>query len=177
MRKIILTAVFVISANSAFKAQQQIKSIQKNQTSLLINDSIIIQVGTTIQINLPAGKDFIFVKHKKSGFSTKLIGSVADIAGSSAAVVGLGSSSTKILQQTSKVINTANSIKYGANALENIKDLPISNEAKKIAGKTMEVLSWEFREDGYFVTTKLEKKKYEVYLQEALHSGEIKFIK
>lgn len=173
MKKLILAAVFFISANHALKAQQKISSIKNNQSSLVINDSVNIEVGSKILINLPAGKDFMFVKVIKTGLSTKLIGSVADIAGNSAAAIGLGSSNLKILQHTSKVMNTANKVRYSANALEKLKDLPISSEAKKIAGKELEIISWEFREEGYFLLAKLDKKKYEIYLQEALYSGEI----
>jgi len=38
----------------------------------------------------------------------------------------------------------------------------------------MQVIDWEFTENGYTVITALEGKKYEIYLQKAAISGEIK---
>ena len=38
----------------------------------------------------------------------------------------------------------------------------------------MEVLDWEFTDDGYIIVAKFEKKKYEIYIQEAIMSGELK---
>lgn len=106
--------------------------------------------------------------------STKLVGNLADIAGTSASAVGMGSRNIKTLQGASKVINTANVIHRGSDALGKIQDLPISSAAKKIAGKKMEVLGWEFTDNGYIIMVVLDKKKYEIYLQEAARSGEIK---
>ena len=54
------------------------------------------------------------------------------------------------------------------------QDLPISKNAKKIAGKKMQVLEWEFKEEGYLIIATFDKKKYEINLQEAVMTGEIK---
>ena len=171
----ILSTVLFLSATVSISAQLAVTSIQNNQTELLVNDSISIKKGSEIQIYLPAGKDFVFVKQKKSGLSAKLLSQVADIAGTGAAAVGIGSGSVKVLQGASKVMNTARAVEYGADALDKIQDLPISNDAKKIAGKRLLVQDWTFTDDGYVITALLEKKKYEIYLQEAALSGEVKF--
>lgn len=173
MKKIILSAILFLSAPK-FIAQTRVKSIQNNQTDLLINDSISIKKGEDIQIYLPAGKDFLFVKQKKSGLSSKLLGQVADIAGTGAAAVGMGSGNINVLKGATRVITTANAVKYGADALDKIQDLPISDNAKKIAGKKMLVQDWIFTDNGYVLTALLEKKKYEINLQEAIISGEVK---
>lgn len=50
----------------------------------------------------------------------------------------------------------------------------IPKNAKKIAGKKMQVLEWEFKEEGYLIIATFDKKKYEINLQEAVMTGEIK---
>ena len=172
MKKILISAVLLISASVS--AQLAVTSIENRQTELVINDSISIKKGNEIQIYLPAGKDFVFVKQKKSGLNAKLLGNIADVVGTGASAVGMGSGSIKVLQGATKVLRTANAVQYGADALDKIQDLQISDNAKKIAGKKMEVLDWEFTDDGYIIIVKIEKKKYEIYLQEAIMSGELK---
>ena len=71
-------------------------------------------------------------------------------------------------------MNTARAVQYSSDALDKIQDLPISNEAKKIAGTKMEILDCEFTDDGYIITAKSDKKKYEIYLQGAAIAGEVK---
>jgi hypothetical protein len=172
MKRIFIAISFCLAVQAS--AQLAVTSIQNKETELLVNDSITIKKGDLIQVYLPAGKDFVFVKQKKSMLSTKLIGNLADIAGTGASAVGLGSGNTNILQGAGKVMNTANVIHRGADALNKIQDLPISSQAKKIAGKKMEVLGWEFTDNGYVILAVSDKKKYEIYLQEAALSGEIK---
>ena len=174
MKNLIFSAVFLLSASSTFQAQLAVTSIQNNQTELVVNDSIHLKKGSQIQIYLPAGKDFVFVKQKKSGLNAKLMGRLADVAGTGAAAVGLGSGNVKTLSSAVKVMNTARAVQYGSDALDKIQDLPISNDAKKIAGTKMEILDWIFIDDGYILTTKSDKKKYEIYLQEAAIAGEVK---
>ena len=174
MKNLIFSAVFLLSASSTFQAQLAVTSIQNNQTELVVNDSIHLKRGSQIQIYLPAGKDFVFVKKKKSGLNAKFLGSVADIAGTGAAAVGIGSGNVKTLSRAIKVMNTARAVQYGSDALDKIQGLPISNDAKKIAGTKMEILDWEFTDDGYIITAKSDKKKYEIYLQEAAIAGEVK---
>ncbi|MGC4130494.1 MAG: hypothetical protein QM564_13300 [Bergeyella sp.] len=174
MKNLFLAGVFFLSATSGFSAQTAVTSIQNNHSELLVNDSISIKKGGELQVYLPAGKDFFFVKQKKSGLNAKLLGKVADVVGTGATAVGVGTGNIKVLSDAFKVANTANAVRYGADALEKINDLPISNDAKKIAGKKLVVEDWEFTEDGYIITAKLDKKKYEIYLQEAVMSGEVK---
>ena len=66
MKKLLIAGIFLLSTTSILSAQMAITSIQNNQTNLLINDSISVKKGTDIQVYLPAGKDFFFVKQKKS---------------------------------------------------------------------------------------------------------------
>lgn len=173
MKKILLP-LMMLSAIVMTNAQMAVTSIQNNQNELVVNDSISLKKGSEIQIYLPAGKDFVFVKQKKSAFSTKLLSGVADVVGSGAAAVGVGSGSVDVLRGATKVINAANSVKYGVDALDKIQELPISNDAKKIAGKKMQITEWTFTDDGYIISAILAKKKYEIYLQEAVMAGEIK---
>ena len=156
-------------------AQLAVQSIQNNETELLVNDSIKLKKGDFLQIYLPAGKDFMFVKQKKSALSTKLIESLSDIAGTGASTIAIGSGNFKVIEGASKVINTANIIHRGSNTISKIEELPISNQARKIAGKRMQIIGWKFTDNGYIISTQFDKKKYEIYLQEAAISGEIKF--
>ena len=174
MKKLFLAASVFLSASVSVSAQLALTSIQNNQTELVVNDSIHLKRGSQIQMYLPAGKDFVFVKQKKSGLNAKFLGKMADIAGTGAAAVGVGSGNLKTLSNAYKVVRTANAVQYGANALDKIQDLPISNDAKKIAGTKMEILDWEFTDDGYIITAKSDKKKYEIYLQDAAIAGEVK---
>lgn len=173
MKKILLP-LMMLSAIVMTNAQMAVTSIQNNQNELVVNDSISLKKDGEIQIFLPAGKDFVFVKQKKSVFSTKLLSGVADVVGSGAAAVGVGSGSVDVLRGATKVINAANSVKYGVDALDKIQELPISNDAKKIAGKKMQITEWTFTDDGYIISAILAKKKYEIYLQEAVMAGEVK---
>lgn len=173
MKKILLP-LMMLSAIVMTNAQMAVTSIQNNQNELVVNDSISLKRGSEIQVFLPAGKDFVFVKQKKSVFSTKLLSGVADVVGSGAAAVGVGSGSVDVLRGATKVINAANSVKYGVDALDKIQELPISNDAKKIAGKKMQITEWTFTDDGYIISAILAKKKYEIYLQEAVMAGEVK---
>lgn len=72
------------------------------------------------------------------------------------------------------MVRTSSAVQYGADALDKIQDLPISKDAKKIAGKKMEIQNWEMTDDGYILTAILDKKKYEINLQEAVMAGEVK---
>lgn len=174
MKKLFLAASIFLSASVSVSAQLAVTSIQNNQTELVVNDSISLKKGGEIQVYLPAGKDFVFVKQKKSGLNAKLLGKVADIAGTGAAAVGIGSGNLKTLSGAYKVMRTASAVQYGADALDKIQDLPISKDAKKIAGKKMEIQNWEMTDDGYILTAILDKKKYEINLQEAVMAGEVK---
>lgn len=174
MKKLIFAAaVIFLSANTNLTAQVAVTSIENRHSELVVNDSITLKKGNQIQIYLPAGKDFVFIKQKKFGLNAKLLGKVADVVGSGASMVGMGSGSIKVLEGATKVLRTANVVQYGADALDKIQDLPISNDAKKIAGKQLEILDWEFTDDGWIVLAQLEKKKYEIYLQEAAMAGEV----
>lgn len=174
MKNLLFVSIILLSATTKISAQLAVTSIQNNQNELVVNDSIHLKKGSQIQIYLPAAKDFVFIKQKKSGLNAKLLGRLADVAGTGAAAVGIGSGNVKTLSGAVKVMNTARAVQYGSDALDKIQDLPISNEAKKIAGTKMEILDWEFTEDGYVLTAKSDKKKYEIYLQGAAISGEIK---
>ena len=174
MNKTILSSLLFFSATVSISAQEILKSIQNNHTELIINDSIFLKKGEQIQIYVPAGKDFVFVKPKKTGFNSKLLGKIVDIAGTGASAVGLSSENIKVLEGTTKILNTVDAVNYGADTLDKIQKLPISNSAKKSAGKKMEIMEWAFTDNGYVITASLDKKMFEISLQEAVMAGEIK---
>lgn len=142
---------------------------------LVVLDSISIKKGDEIQVYLPTyGKDFYFVERKKGLLSTELIGATADIVGTGAVAVGLGSGNISTMSKAINVMSKANAVSYGANAIERINDLPISNKAKKIAGKRLEVIDWETDGIEHTITAKLGKRKYTIELENAYLMGEIK---
>ncbi|MDV2442568.1 hypothetical protein CMV00_01980 [Elizabethkingia anophelis] len=169
-KKILSVTVFL----SLFMSAQQITSIENRGSELFINNSFTLKKGEGIQVYLPSGNDFRFVKQKYGGFGIKMLGKVANVVGSGAAAVGLGSGSTSVLQGAGKVMNGAMAVQYGADAIDKIGDLPISDKAKKIAGKKMKVIGWEFTDDGYVLNAELDNKKYLINLQEAAMANEIK---
>lgn len=149
--------------------------IEEKGNSLVINNTNELKKGTRIQIYLPAtGKDFMFVNKKKSKFSMGMLSGAADIIGTGATAVALGSNNLGTVLGAVDVAHKASAVQYGVDALDKIDKLDISKEAKKIAGKQAEILDWKYTDEGYILTVLIEKKKYEVNLQEALLMQEIK---
>src|SRR5699024_4528745 len=108
-------------------------NVKDNENELIINDSLTIHKGGIIKINLPfSRKDFQFVKKKKSGFG-KIAKDAAGAVSAGALAVGLGSNSIGTLGGAIKVMNKADAVYYGADALEQVDKLPISKNAKKLA--------------------------------------------
>lgn len=95
MKNFILSAAIFFSA---FLSAQQITSIENKGSELYINNSITLKKDEDIQIYLPAGRDFMFVKQKSGGFGLKMLGKFAEVVGTGAAAVGLGSGSAEVLQ-------------------------------------------------------------------------------
>ncbi len=151
-----------------------IHSIENKHNTLVINNEIVISKGGNIQVYLPSGQDFMFIKPKSKGLNAKLLGNIAGVVGTGAAAVGVGTGSIGVLDKSIKVMNTARAVQYGADAIDRIQDLPISDKAKKIAGKQMIVQDWKFTDDGWVITAELDKKKFEINLQEAVLAGEVK---
>lgn len=149
-------------------------SVKDLGNKLVINEHFELEKGNNVQVYLPAsGKDFMFI-NSSTGFSAKLLGKVADVVGTGASAVGIGSGNIRVLQGANKVLNGANAVRYGADAIEKIQDLPISNKAKKIAGKSMKITSWKMDNGGYILNGELGNKKYQINLNEAVATGEIK---
>ncbi|NIJ44438.1 hypothetical protein FHR24_000877 [Wenyingzhuangia heitensis] len=183
MKKIILTTALVFISIVGFSQEitaknntiDVITSIKNTNNSLVLNGEYKLTIGNDILIYLPSSEDFLFVKKKKSLLSAKLAGKLAGIV-ESGAMVALGTNTTSIegLTKTIKVINTAQTVQYGADALEKINALDISKKAKKIAGRKAEVLGWDATNN--IIEVKIGIKKYEVHLQEAIVTKEIKLI-
>lgn len=148
-------------------------NVKDNGNELIINDSLIVTKGGTLKINLPySRKDFQFVKKKKSGFG-KIAKQAAGAVSTGALAVGLGSNSIGTMGGAIRVMQKADAVYYGADALEQIDKLPISKDAKKIAGQEMEVLKWEKDEGMHIITASFGKKKYEITLEAAYVTHEI----
>lgn len=149
--------------------------VKDNGDALVVLDSIHIKKGDEVQVFLPTyGKDFYFVERKKGLINAKLVGAAADIVGTGAVAVGLGSGNFSTMSKAFNVMTKARAVSYGADAMNRINDLPISNQAKKIAGKRMEVLEWESDGIDHIITAKLGKRKYTIELENAYLIGEIK---
>lgn len=153
-----------------------VTSIREVDGNLLINESITLSVGSKVQILLPAerGQDFLFVEKEKKFLNAKTIGVIADAVGTGATAVAIGSNDLGTLVNATDVMRKSTAVSWGVEAINKIEDLPISKQAKKIAGKKMEVLSWEFTEDGCTLKVKHNKGKYLIDLQNAINLGEVK---
>lgn len=162
-------------STSDFEDNQELAvyNVKDDGNELIINDSLIVRKGGIIKINLPfSRKDFQFVKKKKSGFG-KIAKDAAGAVSTGALAVGLGSNSIGTLGGAIKVMNKADAVYYGADALEQVDKLPISKNAKKLAGQEMEVLKWEKDQGMHIITAKFGKKKYEINLEGAYVTKEI----
>lgn len=147
--------------------------VEEVDGSLVINDSITVSKGGEIMVNLPFDKeDFQFVERRKSGLA-KIAKEAAGAVSSGAFAVGIGGGSISTMNGAVRVMRKADAIYYGADALERIDELPISKDAKKIAGKYMQVLGWRKEGNFHILTTKISKRKYEVYLEAAYVTREI----
>lgn len=150
-----------------------LEMVKDKGNKLVLDDSITIEKKGIIRINLPyTGKNFQFVNKKKSSFG-KIAKKAAGAVSSGAMAVGIGSSNIKTVNGAIQVANKADAVSYGADALEQIDDLPISNKAKKIAGKEMKVLKWKEEEGMHIITAKYKRKKYNINLEAAYVSKEI----
>lgn len=177
------TELTTLIENTTGKSASEIDSMFTTGTlvvnkggKLLIMDSFSLAKGDMIQVYLPTQeRDFIFINRKKRVINTKLISGVAQAAGTGAFVVGVTSGNLNTLSNAVNVMNKARFIRYSADALDKINELPISKEAKKIAGKEMEVISWEYDNEMHVVITKLGKAYYEIELEGAFITKEIIF--
>lgn len=150
------------------------ESIQETGGKLLVNNKFYIEKGGNLQVYLPfAGKDFMSIT-PKSRTNAKLLGKIAGAVGTGAAAVALGSGNLNVMSGALDVMSKAQAVEWGADALQQIENLPISQNAKKIAGSQMQVLDWDYTDEGYVLTTQLDKKRYSVVLSNALIFGEIK---
>ncbi|MGQ1929019.1 hypothetical protein [Ornithobacterium rhinotracheale] len=180
----------MIQKNSALKAYEDrtntdipaeethiVTTIQPQGDNLVIgfvnNTKKTIKKGANIKVYLPAqGKDFMFIEQKKGLLNAKL-GSVAEAVGTGALAVGVGTNNAGTALGALKVLQKAEAVRWGADALDKIDKLPISKKAKKIAGKEMKVLDWEATDDGYQLLTEFNGKKYTIQLHEAIFYNEI----
>lgn len=177
------TELTTLIENTTGKSASEIDSMFTTGTlvvnkggKLLIMDSFSLAKGDMIQVYLPTQeRDFIFINRKKRVINTKLISGVAQAAGTGAFVVGVTSGNLNTLSNAVNVMNKARFIRYSADALDKINELPISKEAKKIAGKEMEVISWEYDNEMHVVIAKLGKAYYEIELEGAFITKEIIF--
>lgn len=169
----------MISENSAQQEEMEFNgmfpsSIEEVDGKLLINKKYTIEKGGELQVYLPfAGKDFVSITPQAKS-KAKLIGKIAGAVATGAAAVGVGSGNLGVMSGALDVMSKAHAVEWGADALQQIQDLPISDNAKKIAGSKMKVLSWKYTEEGYILTTELDKKKYNVALSDAIMMGEVK---
>jgi len=149
-----------------------ITSIDDRGDVLVLNNHVEIRKGGDIRVFLPAfgSKDFLYVTEKKSGIGFGTIAKAAGAATQGAFAVGLAGGGLGALDVGLK----AASVGYAADAIDQIQNLPISKSAKKIAGKTMEVLGWGADDEGFAVRAKLGKKKYNISVREAVLVGEVK---
>lgn len=177
-----------IYAQEDINYQEMIEALQHSTPNVLSTDDALtlkflqkdwtVKKGDEVLIYLPAGgrANYMFIQNKKGVFNAKLLGQVADVVGSGAMAVGLGSNNLETLVGAMKVMDKANAVSYGVDALNKIDELNISKKAKRIAGKKAEVLEWKVVDDSYMVYVKIGKKKYEIDYVSAILTNEIKLL-
>lgn len=152
--------------------------IENKGESFVVGGKKEFRKGDDLQIYLPAsGKEFMFVEQQKTGLTAKFVGKVAEMVGAGATGVILGSGNVGTMRKAWEVARKAETVRYGANAINDIQNLGISKTAKTIAGKVMKVEDWGFDDDGWFVNASLDKKKYKIRIVEALMTNEVQLEK
>ncbi len=155
-------------------------SLEFVDDKILINQSIELKKGDYLQVYLPYNysKEFLSIEPKTGLLSIKNIGKVADIVGTGALAVGLGSNNINTTIGALDVFSKTQSVAYGVDALEKINSLPISKNAKKIAGKTFEITHIELDKEGTVrVEGLIDKKKYTSDISTGLILGELRIQK
>lgn len=151
-------------------------SLEEVNGNLLLNKKIELKKGDELKVFLPlmGSKDFSYIEPKKSGFSLKNLSKIASAVGTGALAVALGTSfsNSDTFFKAWEVMNKADAVFYGVDALNKVSELAISDKAKKIAGKFFKIKEWNISEG--IITGEIEGKKYTVQLREALLTNEIK---
>src|SRR5690625_777363 len=172
----IIEAHTALSYEQAMKIYVQKDFVEDTGDALVVLDSINIKKGDYIQIHLPMyDKNFYFVEQRKGLLNaTNLAGAAASVVSTGAVAVGIGSGSFSTFSKAMNVLQKSTAIQYGADAINQVDELPISKKSKRIAGKKMEVLDWENDNGIHVITALLGKKKYLIELENAFLIGEIK---
>lgn len=194
MKKTVIVFVLTLFGVGLFAQQENdlykeyLEALQNSMPQVEETDSALVmkfmkeewevKKGDEILIFLPAGgkTDYMFVHKKKGLINTKFIKAVSDIVGTTALTVGLGTKSLGTMIGTLEVMQKANAVYYGADALEQINNLKISKNAKSIAGKKAKVLGWKIADEDYVLNVKIGEKKYEVIYVSAILLNEIKLL-
>ena len=117
-----------------------ITSIENKGSELYINNSITLKKVRISKFIYQLERLYVR-KAKVWRIWFKMLGKVAGVVGTGAAAVGLGSGSAEVLQGAGKC-GWGKGGTYGADAIDKIGDLPISEKKQKIAGKKMKIIGW-----------------------------------
>ncbi|WP_372473340.1 hypothetical protein AB4865_10965 [Capnocytophaga sp. ARDL2] len=152
-------------------------SVKLVDNGVKINDEITLKKGDKLLVFVPFNnqKDFAYIEKKEGFLSVKNLSKAVDIVGVGAMAVGMGSNNLETMMGAYDVMRKTQSVSYGLEVLDRINELPISKNAKKIAGKYFEITKIEMDGSDFVLLEGLiEKKKYTVYLNQALMLGEIR---
>ncbi|GIJ92806.1 hypothetical protein CAPN002_00240 [Capnocytophaga stomatis] len=154
-----------------------VRSFEIAKKRIIVNDSIELKVGSDLLVFLPYGlkKDFLTIEPKAGFLSLKNIGKVADLIGTGAMAVAVGTNNIGTAMDAISVLSKTDAISYAIDALEKINELPISKNAKKIAGKKFKITDFKINENEVvLVEGTIDNKKYIADLYNALMLGELK---
>lgn len=183
MKKILLSTTMFLSVFFSYSQSFEVDgkiipySLKITDDKVKITDDITLKKGDKILVFIPYNnqKDFLSIEKKEGLLSVKNLSKVADVVSTGAFAVGLGTNNFETMASSLDVIRKTQSVSYGLDALNKINELPISKNAKKIAGKYFEIEKIENDgADNIFLEGTIEKKKYTINLIQALYSGEIK---
>lgn len=183
IKKILLSTTMLLSVLFSYSQSFEVDgkiipySLKITDDKVKITDDITLKKGDKILVFIPYNnqKDFLSIEKKEGLLSVKNLSKVADVVSTGALAVGLGTNNFETMVGSLDVFRKTQSVSYGLDALNKINELPISKNAKKIAGKYFEIEKIESDgADNIFLEGTIEKKKYTINLKQALYSGEIK---
>lgn len=174
--KTITSLLCLMILASALKAQKLV-----NDSTLMINDSLQIQIYDQILVNVPHSYEFVSIEeHKRHNVSLSNLGKVGLAAGATIGLAGVSSENLGIVHGGIKVISGSSILSGAGLTQEAINEMKVSKNAKYIIGKTLRIVSFEkkgSKKDGYAyeVITNVpgEKKRYKIDIAQALRLNEI----
>lgn len=174
--KTITSLLCLMILASALKAQKLV-----NDSTLMINDSLQIQIHDQILVNVPHSFEFVSIEeHKRNKLNLSSIGEIAGAAGETLTSFGFHTQNLSLVKGGLNFITGSSALTTAGLTQEAINEMKVSKNAKYIIGKTLRIVSFEkkgSKKDGYayevITNVPSEKKRYKIDIAQALRLNEI----